>query len=454
MSGGKLTLKEIHRFDNIPVRDGSHHVWDVAHIFDEIRTGMKKCAQAGITPVSVSVDTWGVDYALLDAAGERIGKAHSYRDRRTEGMVERFDAVMSPPELYGHTGIQRILINTLYQLMAHMDEAPGDFDRARHLLMMPDYFHFLLAGEMCSEYTIATTSGLVNAGSQDWDDTVIAAGGVPRSLFGSLHLPGTRVGKLQKAIADEVGFSCDVVLPCAHDTASAVVAMPAMAGVADREPLYISSGTWSLIGCESEAPLLSDRCRELNYTNEGGSGHRYRLLQNSLGLWMIQSVRRELAPEMSFGEVARAAEAAGIDTIVDCEDQVFFAPDSMYGAVRGWCSDHVLTPPEGIGETAAVIYRSLAASYAGIISELAEITGRNFTDIHVLGGGSNVNYLNSLTAKKTGMAVHAGPSEATAIGNIAVQMISDGVFSNINEARSCIADSFSIRKFNGVEYDR
>jgi len=454
MENGKLLLREIHRFDNGPVRDGSHLVWDVDRIFAEILTGMKKCADAGITPVSVGVDTWGVDYVLLDAAGARTGKAYAYRDRRTAGMDARFDATMAAPDLYGHTGIQRIMINTIYQLMAHMDEAPGDFDSARHLLMLPDYFHFLLAGEMCSEYTIATTTGLVNANSKDWDAEVIAAVGVPGSLFGKLHLPGTRVGKLQKTVADAVGFSCDVVLPSAHDTASAVAAVPAIVsdlpGASGKEPLYVSSGTWSLIGCESEAPILSDRCRELNFTNEGGYGYRYRLLKNIMGLWMIQSVRRELAPQLSFDEVSYAAEKTDIDTVVDCEDQAFLSPDSMYEAVRGWCKERGLRAPEGVGETAAVIYGSLAASYAKNIGELAEITGKDFTDFHILGGGSKDSYLNSLTAERTGLTVHAGPSEATAIGNIIAQMISGGVFSDLNEARGCVADSFGIKEFKGI----
>jgi rhamnulokinase len=406
-----------------------------------------------MTPVSVGVDTWGVDYVLLDADMNTTGKSYSYRDRRTEDMDTKFDASMSPGELYGRTGIQRIPINTLYQLMAHMDEAPGDFDKARRLLMLPDYFHFLLAGETCSEYTVATTTQLVNAVTQDWDDEVIAAAGIPRSLFEDLRLPGARLGKVKKSIESEVGYSCDVVLPCAHDTASAVAALPVRprtdgaAGVI--EPLYISSGTWSLIGCESAAPALTNEFMEKNFTNEGGYGYRYRLLKNIMGLWLIQSVRRELAPEMSFDDISRSAMSADIDTRIDCEDRAFLSPDSMYDAIRGWCELRGTRAPEGIGETAAVIYRSLADSYEVNAAELAQLTGRDFTDVFIIGGGSKDDLLNRLTAEATGMTVHAGPAEAAAVGNILAQMISAGVFADLDEARSCVADSFEIRKHEG-----
>jgi rhamnulokinase len=461
LENGRLAIKEIHRFGNGPVSDGSNLVWDTDRIFSEIITGMKKCAAAGIEPVSVGVDTWGVDYVLLDAGGERIGKSYSYRDMRADGMEDRFDALMPPSDLYGRTGIQRMSINTLYQLMAHMDERPADFDKARRLLMMPDYFHFLLSGEMCSEYTIASTSQLVNARTKDWDSEVISAAGVERSLFGDLHLSGAAIGGLRKGLADEVGYDCRVVLPCSHDTASAVAAMPALgasgfAGQGDTEgacePLFLSSGTWSLIGCECEEPQLSEKSRELNYTNEGGYGYRYRLLKNITGLWMIQSIRRELAPEMSFDDIAEAAASADIDAAVDCADKAFLSPDSMYGAVRAWCAERGLRQPEGIGETAAAIYGGLASSYAKCIGELSDITGKRFTEFHVLGGGSKDEYLNALAAEKSGMAVHAGPSEATAIGSIAVQMISGGVFSDIQEARACIADSFGIKVYEGGEH--
>ncbi|MDR1043115.1 MAG: rhamnulokinase [Clostridiales Family XIII bacterium] len=456
LEDGKLNIREIHRFANSPAREGSHLVWDTDAIFTEILTGMKKCADAGITPVSVGVDTWGVDYVLLDDDMNRTGKSYAYRDKRTDNMEARFDSSMKPQELYERTGIQRMPINTLYQLMAHMDEAPGDFDKARHLLMLPDYFHFLLAGEVSSEYTVASTSQLVNAVAKDWDRAVMAAAGIPGSLFGELHLPGTCLGKLRKSIADEVGFSCDVVLPCAHDTASAVAALPIVPSGkgngksnGDSGPLYISSGTWSLIGCESAAPILTDKCREMNFTNEGGYGYRYRLLKNIMGLWMIQSVRRELAPDMSFDEISRAASEADIDTKVDCEDKAFLSPDSMHEAIRDWCGERGLRAPEDLGETAAVIYDSLADSYAGNAAELAEVTGREFTDLYIIGGGSKDTYLNGLAAQATGMKIHAGPSEASAVGNISTQMISAGVFSDLDEAKACVSDSFEIKEYEG-----
>ncbi|MDR1292991.1 MAG: rhamnulokinase [Clostridiales Family XIII bacterium] len=445
----RLNIREIHRFANSPARDGSHLVWDTEVIFTEILAGMKKCAAAGITPVSVGVDTWGVDYVLLDGHTNKTGKSYSYRDKRTYGMEQRFDASMSPKGLYERTGIQRMPINTLYQLMAHMDEEPGDFDKARRLLMLPDYFHFLLAGELCSEYTVASTSQLVNAVTKDWDRDVMAAAGIPGSLFGDLHLPGARLGTLQKGIADEVGYSCDVVLPCAHDTASAVAALPIAPSAVGGGPLYVSSGTWSLIGCESAAPVLTDKCRKMNFTNEGGYGYRYRLLKNIMGLWMIQSVRRELVPGMSFDELSLAASEADIDTKIDCEDKAFLSPDSMHEAIRDWCGDRGLRAPTDAFESAAVIYGSLADSYACNAAELADVTGREFTDIFIIGGGSKDRYLNELAARATGMTIHAGPSEATAVGNILTQMISAGVFSGLDEAKACVRNSFEIKTYEG-----
>jgi rhamnulokinase len=451
MSEGKLRIKEIYRFANGVTRDGPHLVWDTDRIFTEILNGMKKCREEGFTPASVGVDTWGVDYVLLDKDGKKTGRSYAYRDRRTEGMDEKFDAVISPQKLYARTGIQRILINTLYQLMAHMKEAPGDFDVARRLLMLPDYFHFLLAGEMCSEYTEATTTQLVNAETKDWDSEVIAAAGLPGSLFGAIHLPGARLGGLRKEIAAEVGYDCDVVLPCTHDTASAVTALPVARAEDSARSLYISSGTWSLMGCESDTPVLTEKSRMMNFTNEGGYGYRYRLLKNITGLWMIQSVRREMAPDMSFDDIARAAAEADIDAQIDCEAGVFLSPDSMMDAIGNWRRERGLRAPVGIGETAAVIYGGLADSYACNAEDIAGVTGRDFSQIFIIGGGSKDDYLNRLASRRTGMTVYAGPAEAAAIGNIVTQMIADGEFSGMDEARACVADSFAIGRYEGGE---
>jgi rhamnulokinase len=446
-----LRIKEIYRFANGVKRDGSHLVWDTDGIFAEILNGMKKCREDGFTPVSVGVDTWGVDYVLLDGNGDKTGRSYAYRDRRTEGMDETFDSVINPQELYARTGIQRILINTLYQLMAHMKESPGDFDVARRLLMLPDYFHFLLAGEMCSEYTEATTTQLVNALTKDWDSEVIAAAGLPGSLFGALHLPGARLGGLRKEIANEVGYDCDVVLPCTHDTASAVTALPVARAEDAARSLYISSGTWSLIGCESDEPVLTEKSRRMNFTNEGGYGYRYRLLKNITGLWMIQSIRREIAPGMSFDEIASAAAEADMDAKIDCEDGAFLSPDSMVDAIGSWRRERGLRAPEGVGETAALIYGGLADSYARNVADIADVTGREFSQIFIIGGGSKDDHLNRLVSRRTGLTVYAGPAEAAAIGNIVTQMIADGEFSGMDEARACVADSFAIGRYEGGE---
>jgi rhamnulokinase len=301
---------------------------------------------------------------------------------------------------------------------------------------------------MCSEYTEATTTQLVNATTREWDGDVMTAAGIPESLFGELHLPGTRLGKLKKDIADEVGYDCDVVLPCTHDTASAVLST-ASTGGGGMDPLFISSGTWSLMGCETMTPELSEKSRVTNLTNEGGYGYRYRLLKNIMGLWMIQSIRRELAPDMNFDDIARAASESGTDTRVDCEDETFLSPDSMYDSIRRWCAQRGLAAPESVGESAAVIYGGLADAYAKVARQLSDVTGRRFTDIFIVGGGSKDDYLNGLTARTTGLTVHAGVPEAAAVGNILAQMISDGVFSDIDEARTCVAGSFEIKEYGG-----
>ena len=311
--------------------------------------------------------------------------------------------------------------------------------------MMPDYFHFLLTGKKVQEYTNATTTQLVSPVTKDWDEQLIRQLGYPRRLFQEIRMPGYELGSLRGEIRKEVGFSCKVVLPPTHDTASAVAAVPTQ----EEETLYISSGTWSLMGTERMTADCSSAARAHNMTNEGGYDCRFRYLKNIMGLWMIQSVRKESAPELGFGEICARAAKETITSRIDVNDARFLAPKNMTEEVRRACREAGEQVPQTIGELAAVIYHSLAQCYAGTAEEIEALTGKQYPEIHIVGGGANAQYLNRLTAEYTGKTVEAGPTEATALGNLAVQMIAAGEFEDISAARACIADSFTMEKFEG-----
>lgn len=443
MEGGNMVLEEIHRFPNGMVEKQGQKVWDIDALFGEIRTGMKKCRELGKIPVSVGIDTWAVDFVLLDREDKRIGNAVAYRDGRTKNMDKKVYELIDEKELYGRTGIQKQLFNTIYQLMALKEKDPDALQGAAKLLMIPDYFHFLLTGNAAAEYTNATTTQLVNAKTNDWDWELIRRLGYPDSIFQKIQMPGTELGALKADIAEEVGYTCKVVLPATHDTGSAVMAVPVENGSA----LYISSGTWSLMGTELLKADCSEQSRQHNLTNEGGYQHRFRYLKNIMGLWMIQSVKKEIGGELEFGEICEAASKCGIPSVVDCNAERFLAPRNMTEEVKAACRESGQQEPEGIAETAAVIYNSLAECYAEAAREIEEMTGTSYDCIHIIGGGANADYLNRLTAKATGKKVCAGPVEATAVGNLAAQMIADGALEDLKDARKCIRASFPIREY-------
>ena len=441
LEDGKLVLEEIYRFPNGMTEKNGHKVWDVERLFAEILNGMKQCARLGKIPHSMGIDTWAVDYVLLDGQGRRIGDAAAYRDGRTQGMDEKVYAHITEEELYHRTGIQKQIFNTIYQLAAVREQHPKWLEQADCLLMMPDYFHFLLTGKKVQEYTNATTTQLVSPVTKDWDEQLIRQLGYPRRLFQEIRMPGYELGSLRGEIQKEVGFSCKVILPPTHDTASAVAAVPTQ----EEETLYISSGTWSLMGIERKEADCSLRSMQANFTNEGGYDHRFRYLKNIMGLWMIQSVKKEFTEDLSFAEICERASKETITSLVDCNDDCFLAPKSMIEAVKKFCRDSKQQVPETVGEIAAVIYNSLAKCYGDTIEEIEALTGEHYSTIYVVGGGANAGYLNELTAKYTGKKVSAGPSEATAIGNIVVQMLHDGVFKDLPEARTCVGKSFDVK---------
>lgn len=443
MEGGNMVLEEIHRFPNGMVEKQGQKVWDIDALFAEIRTGMKKCKELGKIPVSVGIDTWAVDFVLLDREDQRIGNAVAYRDGRTKNMDKKVYGLIDEKELYSRTGIQKQLFNTIYQLMALKEKEPDALQSAAKLLMIPDYFHFLLTGNAVSEYTNATTTQLVNAATNDWDWELIKRLGYPDSIFQKIQMPGTELGALKSDIAEEIGYTCKVVLPATHDTGSAVVAVP----VENDSALYISSGTWSLMGTELSKADCSEQSRLHNLTNEGGYQYRFRYLKNIMGLWMIQSVKKEIGGELGFGEICEAASKCDIPSVVDCNADRFLAPENMTEEVKAACRESGQREPEGIAETAAVIYNSLAECYAEAAREIEEMTGNSYDCIHIIGGGANADYLNRLTAKATGKKVCAGPVEATAVGNLAAQMIADGTLVDLKDARKCIRASFPIKEY-------
>lgn len=440
---GKMQLEEVYRFPNGMDNKNGTLCWDVGRLFTEIKNGLKKCKEIGKIPVSMAIDTWGVDYVLLDKDNKILGDTVGYRDNRTEGMDEKVYELIPQEELYARTGIQKQIFNTVYQLMAVKQSHPEYLEQAESILMIPDYFHFLLTGVKKNEYTNATTGQLISSKTNDWDYELIDMLGYNSKMFSPVSMPGTVVGEFTEEVQKEVGFNCTVVLPATHDTGSAVLAVPTN----DDDAVYISSGTWSLMGIERKEADCFMESMKANFTNEGGYDHRFRYLKNIMGLWMIQSVKKEFTEDLSFAEICEMASRETIPSIVDCNDDCFLAPKSMIKAVQDFCSRTGQQVPQTVGEIASVIYNSLAKCYGDTVEEIEVITGKKYSTIYVVGGGSNAGYLNELTAKYTGRKVSAGPSEATAIGNVIVQLLHDGVFKSLPEARTCVRESFDVKMY-------
>jgi len=488
---GQIRLEELNRFENhLTLKDG-HLTWDIPSLWDGIVTGLKVCRDTGRIPRSIGIDTWAVDYVLLDKDGSMIGDAVCYRDGRTEGMREEAGRYISQEELYSRTGIQYQPFNTIYQLLALKREHPDQLEEAAYLLMLPDYFNYLLTGVMKQEYTNATSTNLVNAVSHEWDMEIIRRLGLPERLFRGLSMPGTPVGNLKPEIRKLCGFDAQVVLPATHDTGSAFLSAP----YSGEGSLILSSGTWSLLGMENNTPITTSASRQANFTNEGGAWYRYRYLKNIMGLWMIQSVRRELngvsyvqgkAEERqetdprstghsdagvrkdstardaarkiceearshgswTFPDLIEAARGAqNFLAEVDVNDNRFLSPESMVLEVASACGESGQAVPGSVGELMQCLYLSLTTCYRKAAEELETITGKTCHAVNIIGGGCQDTYLDEMTARRTGLTVYAGPVEGTAIGNLAVQMISAGLFKDLKEARSCIAKSFEVKKF-------
>lgn len=444
VENGKLVLEEVYRFKNGATAVNGKLVWNHESLFSSIKEGLKKCKEIGKIPVSLGIDTWGVDYALLDKNDDLIGEIYSYRDERTLSVIEEVENIIGEQELYRRTGIQKQVFNTIYQL--YCDKKSGKTDRAETFLMMPDYLNFRLTGKKKNEFTNASTTGLLFAETRTWDMELIKKLGLKESLFKDLSMSGTFVGDLSEDVAKEVGFNTRVVLPATHDTASAVMAVPAANGT----PLYISSGTWSLMGIECAEPDVCDDARKAGFTNEGGYGKTVRLLKNIMGLWMIQCIKKEYDDKYSFTDfVDEARKAEGFDSKVEVNDLSFFAPESMITAVKDYCRKTGQKVPETVGEIVLCVYSSLADSYRRSVLQIEGITGKKFSAINIVGGGCQNILLNELTAKASGRKVITGPIEATATGNILAQMIAAGELKGLKAGRELVEKSFDIVEING-----
>jgi rhamnulokinase len=444
--GDRLKIEDVHRFPNAPVRVGGTLHWDVLRLFGDIVTGLGRAGAAGDL-TSVAVDTWGVDFGLLDARGRLLANPVHYRDRRTDGILDRAFSLVRRDEIYRVTGIQFMAINTVYQLLAMVAAGDPLLRAADRMLLMADLFASFLSGARVAEYTLASTSQALDARARDWARPMLAELGIPTGLLPELVPPGTDVGSLTGDLAEAAGLHATrVILPASHDTASAVVGTP----LASPSTAYLSSGTWSLIGLEVPDPIISDVSLAADLTNEGGVGD-IRLLRNVTGLWLVQESRRALWPSgdaPSYEALAdMAASAPPFTAFIDPDDERFAHPGDLPARVREFCAEGGQPVPPDTATVMRVLLESLALRYASVIDQLAAASGQPIDAIHVVGGGSQHRLLCQLTADASGLPVRAGPVEATAIGNLAVQAIAAGELASVAEARALTARSFPITSY-------
>ena len=436
IDNGRLKLEEIHRFENYITNQNGTLVWDIEHLVSEVKKGIAKCKEIGKTPCTVAIDTWGVDYVLLDESKQEILPAVSYRDSRTNSVINKVESIISAEELYLKTGIQKQNFNTIYQLYA--DKLSGRLEDAKHFLMIPAYLSYKLTGIIKNEYTNATTTGMVNADTKQWDYEIIDKLSLPKHLFGTLDTPCTVIGNFTKEMQDYAGFDSTVIFAPSHDTASAVCACPI-----DDNSVYISSGTWSLIGVESLNPIVNEKSMAANFANEGGIDYRFRFLKNYMGMWLFQNVKKNLNNEFSYDDMMRLAMQSKRFEMIDTNAPDFLAPENMINAIRSYLKNESI-PIEVVINS---VYHSLAQSYKNAIDEIEKLAGKTIDNVFIVGGGSKDTYLNKLTAQYTGKKVVTGLSEATATGNLLSQIMYDKKIS-LAQARDIVKNSFDIKEIN------
>lgn len=437
----RVSLEEVHRFANGPVRVGGGLYWDALGVFREVAAGLALAGSRGAEIGSMGVDSWGVDFGLLDRDGELLGNPRHYRDSRTEGMVEEAHRRVAPEDLYRATGVQTMRINTLYQLLAM--EGTAALEAAEDLLMMPDLLGYWLTGEKVAERTNASTTQLFDPLKGEWSREIVSSLGIPQEILRDVVEPGTRVGDLLPHLAREaaIGGGVPVVAVASHDTASAVVAVPAEG----EDFAYISSGTWSLVGVETEEPVITEASYRENFTNEGGFGGKNRFLKNVMGLWILQQCRKEWASkgkDHSYEElVYLARQAEPLDLLIDPDHPSFLSPQNMPLAVREYLRATGQEPAEDPGRIARCVLDSLALKYRWVLKKAAELSGKEVRAIHVVGGGSRNRLLCRITADATGLPVVAGPAEATALGNVMAQAHAAGEVGTLPEIREVVRRS-------------
>ena len=436
IENGKLHLEEIHRFENYITNQNGTLVWDIEHLVSEVKKGIAKCKEIGKIPCTVAIDTWGVDYVLLDESKQALLPAVSYRDSRTNRVITKVESIISAEELYLKTGIQKQNFNTIYQLYA--DKLSGRLEDAKHFLMIPAYLSYKLTGIIKNEYTNATTTGMVNADTKQWDYEIIDKLSLPKHLFGTLDTPCTVIGNFTKEMQDYAGFDSTVIFAPSHDTASAVCACPI-----DDNSVYISSGTWSLIGVESLNPIVNEKSMAANFANEGGIDYRFRFLKNYMGMWLFQNVKKNLNNEFSYDDMMRLAMQSKRFEMIDTNAPDFLAPENMINAIRSYLKNESI-PIEVVINS---VYHSLAQSYKNAIDEIEKLAGKTIDNVFIVGGGSKDTYLNKLTAQYTGKKVVTGLSEATATGNLLSQIMYDKKIS-LAQARDIVKNSFDIKEIN------
>ncbi|MBD2845624.1 rhamnulokinase [Paenibacillus sp. IB182496] len=448
LSGNRIEVEEIHRFPNDPVQAGGRLYWDILRLYHEIKQGLLAAKHRGALPQTLAIDSWAVDFGLLGRSGELLANPYHYRDAHTEGVMERVFETVPRADIFARTGIQFLPFNTIYQLAALKAARAPQLDAAEHFLMIPDLLRYFLTGERASEFSNATTTQLYNPLAGDWDGELLTRLGLERRWFGKVLQPGERAGRLQPSVCEELGVpAIEVVAAAEHDTGSAVVAVPAR----QRPFAYLSCGTWSLMGTETEQPVMGEQALALNFTNEGGYGGTYRLLKNIMGLWILQETRREWEKQgQSYGFpelVALAEQSPAFGVWIDPDDAAFLAPGDMTPRIRDYCARTGQRAPQTPGEFVRCIMESLALKYRYVLEMTERLSAQRFEGLHMVGGGIQNTLLCRWTASAIGKPVWAGPAEGSAIGNLAVQWIAQGAFADIWEARAAIADSFPVTTY-------
>ena len=447
--GHMIKLEEHHRFANEPVMINGSLNWDILRLYHEMKQGISKSKKAGYSTIaSMGIDTWGVDFGLLDASGKLLGNPYHYRDSNTEGILDEAFKIVSSKELYGQTGIQFMEFNTLFQLLSMKLKGVSILEKADTLLFTPDLLRYFLTGEKSTEYTIASTSQMLDATKGDWAYDLLNKFGIPTNILTQIVDAGTMAGKLSERVATELGLGrIPVVAAAGHDTASAVVSVPALEG----KYAYLSSGTWSLLGVETSAPVINDVTFKLNYTNEGGFGRKTRLLKNIMGLWLYQECKREWdnsGETMSFDELEAGAKGAEpFAALIDPDDIIFMRPGNMTAKIQNYCMNTGQKPPESKPAIVRCILESLALKYRMALEGLEGILGYKLPVLHIVGGGCKNTTLSQFTANAIGRPVITGPIEATATGNLVSQLIALGEVGSLKEGRELVRRSFPL-----VEY--